>query len=80
MEDNWSNQITFHCNTCMFYVPKDESAIGRCRRHSPDNSGWPVVFDSDWCGDHKMASDTNSIEFYVEAEEEDEEGDDDDEG
>jgi hypothetical protein len=28
--------------------------LGRCRRHSPTMSGWPVVFVNDWCGDHKL--------------------------
>lgn len=33
--------------------------IGRCRRHAPTMSGWPVMFKSDWCGDHKL--DENKI-------------------
>jgi hypothetical protein len=32
-------------------------AIGRCRRHSPTMSGFPVVFFKDWCGDHKLDED-----------------------
>jgi hypothetical protein len=28
--------------------------MGRCRRHAPTLSGWPVVFVNDWCGDHKI--------------------------
>jgi len=28
--------------------------IGRCRRHAPTMNGYPVVFMSDWCGDHKL--------------------------
>jgi hypothetical protein len=28
--------------------------VGRCRRHAPTMSGYPVVFRSDWCGDHKL--------------------------
>lgn len=28
--------------------------LGRCRRHAPTMSGWPVVFVNDWCGDHKL--------------------------
>lgn len=28
--------------------------IGRCRRHAPTMSGFPVVFNTDWCGDHKL--------------------------
>lgn len=28
--------------------------LGRCRRHAPTMTGWPVVFVNDWCGDHKI--------------------------
>lgn len=28
--------------------------LGRCRRHAPTMNGYPVVYDSDWCGDHKV--------------------------
>lgn len=28
--------------------------LGRCRRHAPTMSGWPVMFVNDWCGDHKI--------------------------
>jgi hypothetical protein len=28
--------------------------LGRCRRHAPTMSGFPVVWPSDWCGDHKL--------------------------
>ncbi|HYL22479.1 MAG TPA: hypothetical protein VEU74_12010 [Gemmatimonadales bacterium] len=31
-----------------------ESELGRCRRHAPTLSGWPAVFNQDWCGDHKL--------------------------
>ena len=33
--------------------------IGRCRRHAPTMNGYPVIFMSDWCGDHKL--DENKI-------------------
>ena len=50
------------CKTCMFYVAKLSTplklgpitGIGRCRRHAPTMSGYPVVFPTDWCGDHKV--------------------------
>jgi len=29
-------------------------AVGRCRRHAPTMNGYPVVFEDDWCGDHKL--------------------------
>jgi hypothetical protein len=28
--------------------------LGRCRRHAPTMSGYPAVFEADWCGDHKL--------------------------
>jgi len=46
------------CKTCMYFVAKEdknkETIIGRCRRHSPTLNGYPVVFKTDWCGDHKL--------------------------
>jgi hypothetical protein len=33
--------------------------IGRCRRNAPTMKGWPVLFGSDWCGEHKL--DENAI-------------------
>ena len=42
----------------MYFVPKgiveEWPRIGRCRRRAPTLGGWPVVFTSDWCGDHKL--------------------------
>ena len=53
------------CSTCMWFCPKGErppmndplvraTQVGRCRRHAPTMSGYPVVFETDWCGDHKL--------------------------
>lgn len=62
-EDNWKHRGShMKCRTCMWFVEKSiendglrpEGGIGRCRRHSPIMSGWPVVFGTDWCGDHKL--------------------------
>jgi len=56
------------CLTCVWYVEKikDERSkntvpIGRCRRHAPTMNGYPVVFEMDWCGDHKL----DENKFYV---------------
>lgn len=38
----------------MWFVDK-ELGIGRCRRHAPTMSGYPVVMVDDWCGDHKLS-------------------------
>lgn len=35
-------------------TPTPNGVVGRCRRHAPTLRGWPVVYDSDWCGDHKL--------------------------
>lgn len=61
-KDNWGYQDkTFTCKECMWFVPKElpppeptSSTTGRCRRHAPTMEGHPVVYDSDWCGDHKL--------------------------
>jgi hypothetical protein len=35
-------------------VSTDKGSFGRCRRHAPTMSGFPAVFGTDWCGDHKL--------------------------
>ena len=67
--DPWKHRSAgMKCSTCMWFVKKvkttltDEKGcvstlkcnIGRCRRHAPTMSGYPVVYDTDWCGDHKI--------------------------
>lgn len=57
------------CKTCMWFVEKSPNSIlapeveppvvGRCRRHAPSMNGYPVVYATDWCGDHKL--DENKI-------------------
>ena len=52
--DNWKGRDTgMICKTCIYYVSKKDP-IGRCRRHAPTMKGFPVVFETDWCGDHKL--------------------------
>lgn len=34
--------------------PVSQQVLGRCRRHAPTMSGWPAVFSTDWCGNHKL--------------------------
>lgn len=51
--DNWQNMNTFMCETCQNYINF------RCRCHSPNGQeGWPAVYPTDWCGDHKMSKTT----------------------
>lgn len=67
MSDPWKGRSSgMKCICCMYFVEKidstrkDEPAIttqrviGRCRRHAPTMNGYPVVFETDWCGDHKL--------------------------
>ena len=68
-DDPWKNRSkTMRCMTCMFFVLKrpeeigsmlSHSFLGRCRRHAPTMNGYPAVFETDWCGDHKI--DENKI-------------------
>jgi len=68
LNDPWIHRSKhMSCITCMWFVAKaktDETKdsptiIGRCRRHSPSMGGYPVVFMTDWCGDHRV--DENKI-------------------
>lgn len=60
-EDNWKHRSQgMRCRSCLYYVQKGESVLGRCRRHAPTMAGWPAVFEADWCGDHKL--DENSVD------------------
>jgi hypothetical protein len=54
--DPWEHRnANMKCKTCMWFVEKvGGAAIGRCRRHAPTMNGYPVVFVTDWCGDHKL--------------------------
>lgn len=71
------------CRTCRFFVPKKrgtelmfqnphidpaEFVLGRCRWGAPVvQQGWPAVFASDWCGQHKL--DENRVEYSVASQE-----------
>lgn len=63
--DNWQHRSKMMlCKTCMFWVEKEiqpgmvcEQRLGRCREASPTMKGWPAVFESDWCGSHKLDRD-----------------------
>ena len=58
-QDSWAlRSQKMKCATCMWYVQKSKE-IGRCRRRAPTMSGYPVVYLTDWCGDHKI--DENKI-------------------
>lgn len=49
LEDNWKHKSEgMRCGTCMY------NCNYRCRRNAPTIKGWPAVFTTDWCGDHKL--------------------------
>lgn len=65
MNDPWIHRSEgMRCASCMWFVEKVvgdypegnsvRSTIGRCRRHAPTLNGFPVVFRTDWCGDHRV--------------------------
>jgi len=57
MKDNWEHRSKgMVCQTCMWFVGK-KGDIGRCRRRAPTMSGYPAVYKTDWCGDHKIDED-----------------------
>lgn len=54
-EDPWKHRSKgMQCESCMWFIKKEDSKIGRCRRRSPTMNGYPVVFPNDWCGDYKL--------------------------
>ncbi len=67
-EDPWKHRSKgMRCATCIWNVtkttinkkskndePDERGQLGRCRRHAPTITGYPAVFESDWCGDHKL--------------------------
>jgi hypothetical protein len=59
VNDPWKHRDTgMRCATCMFFIWKEVEGkpkhLGRCRRHAPIMGGYPPVFGTDWCGDHKI--------------------------
>jgi hypothetical protein len=65
-EENWRHRSKgMKCRTCMWWVEKHnanligelkpgDQKLGRCRKKAPTLNGWPAVYESDWCGDHKL--------------------------
>lgn len=61
--DPWVHRSNgMRCRTCIWFVSKQTDQpvkpfapiVGRCRRHSPTIGGYPVVYQTDWCGDHRI--------------------------
>jgi len=56
IKDRWDQITGYNCGTCRYLSPKKDDK-GRCRRHAPTMSGYPVVYiNNDWCGDHKIGT------------------------
>jgi hypothetical protein len=55
-KDKWDRKTNFGCCSCMYYVSKKNSNPGRCRRYAPSMQGYPVVYEEDWCGEHKLGT------------------------
>lgn len=59
-DDPWKHRASgMRCGTCMWFAGKvradgEQGSLGRCRRHAPTMNGYPAVFLTDWCGDHKL--------------------------
>lgn len=68
-DDPWTHRAEgMRCRTCISFVVKatngrpttdSRGPLGRCRKHAPTMNGFPAVFYTDWCGDHKL--DENKI-------------------
>lgn len=61
VKDPWKHRSAgMSCKTCMFGVfgrsdpDSATGSLGRCRRHAPTMGGYPAIYESDWCGDHKL--------------------------
>jgi len=56
--DPWKHKsVEMKCRTCMYFVLKESNLplkVGRCRRNAPTMKGYPVVYETDWCGEHKI--------------------------
>lgn len=47
--DNWKHRSEgMLCGKCMYFCNY------RCRRNAPTIAGWPAVYPTDWCGNHKL--------------------------
>ena len=73
--DPWKDRSSgMRCSSCVFFVKKNPEGeklsdskitadprgyLGRCRRNAPTMKGFPIVFEADWCGDHRL--DENKI-------------------
>ena len=64
--DPWVHRSAgMRCSSCVWFLkkarepkdaqnPQSDIEVGRCRRHAPSMGGYPVVYTTDWCGDHRI--------------------------
>jgi hypothetical protein len=53
--DPWKHRSdNMRCRTCMWWLRKGTSVVGRCRKNAPTFDGFPVMFNIDWCGQHRL--------------------------
>ena len=56
--DPWAGRrVGMRCRTCLSFCMK-KVPIGRCRKHAATMGGFPVVYENDWCGDHRLDEDS----------------------
>ena len=66
-KDPWANRDEgMRCGTCIYFMKKGFSIVGRCRRHASTMQGYPVVFvDELGCGDHKLSEKLCEKNWYL---------------
>ena len=51
------------CKNCRWFLRKQDTPVGRCRKYASIMDGFPGVMEDDWCGDfrleHREAKDTS---------------------
>lgn len=53
-KDNWVAGAERHtCKFCLWFKPKT-NGLGRCIFNAPTIKGFPAVYETDTCGQHKL--------------------------
>lgn len=53
-KDNWVAHTSTHtCKFCMWFKAKTNK-VGRCIINAPTIKGFPVVYETDTCGEHRL--------------------------
>lgn len=66
---NQQEEIVAVCANCRFHEPLGSDILNICRRYAPrcnvnfvSSCSWPVVRDSDWCGEFEPYPDESPEE------------------